>query len=261
MVALRLEEIKPFDTISVKTSPEPLRWALKEIFTNTGDGLWLVGGTALAGYYAEHRRSDDLDLFALDTEIHRSTILAVKELKKAGADFKKEITTPNFYKAHVELRGHPFTIDIVLDENLHRVGQATKTSEGVFVANLSTLFATKAACLLSRCSEKDLYDLAWLFDRMGGINVLEIVEQGKLIDGGMNVEGMLISLQGANLRREACQFLLEDSKKATDEVYKKISELRGKLLQSLLDYEKKEPSSPDVAALGQAVKEQKKIST
>lgn len=258
MALVRLKEIEPFEKISPKTSPEPLRWALKEIFSNTGDGLWLVGGTALAGYYAEHRRSDDLDLFAVSADAHRSAVLSAKGLKKAGADFKKEMSSPNFYKAHLSLRGHSFTVDIVLDENLHRVGRSIKTPEGVSVVDLPTLFATKTACLLSRCSEKDLYDLDWLFQRMGGVDVAEIVEQGRLIDGGMNIEGMLISLQGATLRKEACHFLLQDSTSAVDAAYKKVVALHKRLKETLLNYEKKEPLPMDAAAIEASVKDQRK---
>src|SRR3989338_5652910 len=98
MATLRLGEIKPFAAISQKTSPEPLRWALREVFSQSGEGIWLVGGTALAGYYAEHRRSDDLDLFAISSDAHRAAVLATRALGKSGAKFTKETSTPNFYK-------------------------------------------------------------------------------------------------------------------------------------------------------------------
>ena len=45
----------------------------------------LVGGTALAGYYAGHRRSDDLDLFVRDEAACRAAVLAVKSLVTLGA--------------------------------------------------------------------------------------------------------------------------------------------------------------------------------
>ncbi len=259
MAALRLEEINPRKTVSEKVTPAPLRQALKQIFSDIPEGLWLVGGTALAGYYAEHRRSDDLDLFAGDPDTHQATVLSVKRLKKIGAIFEKEKSTPNFYKGHLQLKGHSFTVDVVLDENLHQVGRSTKTEDGVRVVALPTIFAMKAACLLSRCSEKDLYDLAWCFDQTGEIDVAQLVEKGSLVDGGMNVEGMLISLQGAVLRKDACHFLLDDSNKAVDEAYRKIADLQKRLIHVLLDYERGQPLSQETKALADAVKDQKKI--
>ncbi|MBI2083418.1 MAG: nucleotidyl transferase AbiEii/AbiGii toxin family protein [Deltaproteobacteria bacterium] len=259
MAALRLEEIKPRETISEKVTPAPLRQVLKQIFSDVPEGLWLVGGTALAGYYAEHRRSDDLDLFAIDSDTHRATVLAVKGLKKLGVIFEKEKSTPNFYKGHLQLKGHAFTVDVVLDENLHRVGRAIRSDDGVFVADLPSIFAMKAACLLSRCSEKDLYDLAWCFDQVGMIDIDEIVEKGTLVDGGMNVEGMLISLQGATLRQESCHFLLDDSSPAVGEAYRRIVDLQKKLIRALLDYEQGQPPSRETKALADAVKDQKRI--
>ncbi|MBI2067561.1 MAG: nucleotidyl transferase AbiEii/AbiGii toxin family protein [Deltaproteobacteria bacterium] len=259
MASLSLEEIIPRRTISKKTTPQPLQIALKTIFSESGEGLWLVGGTALAGYYAEHRRSDDLDLFAMDTDAHRSAVLAVKNLKRRGVVFKKETSTPNFYKAHLELEAYFFTVDIVLDENLHRVGRAIRTEDGVFVVDLPTLFSMKVACLLTRCSEKDLYDLVWCFDRQGEIDVGEIVKMGLRVDGGMNVEGMLVSLQGATLREEACHFLLDNSKANVRTAYQQIVGLQKKLIQLLLDYEKRKPLSPETKALLQAVRDQKRL--
>ena len=91
MAPLFSRTLIPRKTISATTSPAPLREALLHIFENTGGGLWLVGGTALAGYYAEHRRSDDLDLFAIDEPAHRAAILAVKSLVRLGLFRKKHI--------------------------------------------------------------------------------------------------------------------------------------------------------------------------
>ncbi len=258
MALVHLASIEPFKQISSKVSPEPLRWVLLNIFSNTGEGIWLVGGTALAGYYAEHRRSDDLDLFAVNPEAFHATTLAVKALKNAGADFQKEVSTPNYYRAALNLRKHSFTIDVVLDENLNHVGRAFKTFDGVSVADLPTLFATKSACLLSRCSEKDLYDLKWLFDHMGGINVSEIVQQGALIDGGMNTEGMLISLQGAHLRKDACHFLLENSPHSITKTYDTIVKLQKNLIRSILQYEKTAPLPKDVTAIAEAIKDHRR---
>lgn len=259
MAALRIPEIKPRAHVSEKTTPPALREALLHIFSQCGNGLWLVGGTALAGYYAEHRRSDDLDLFAVDTITHRQASLAAKSLKEKGAQLSNERTTPNFYHADIQFRDHKFTIDVVLDEYLHKIGNAIRTEEGVWVADIPTLFATKAACLVSRCSEKDLFDLDWIISQWKEFHVSDLIHYGSQIDGGLNVETLLFSIKNARLRKEACHFLLPKSLITVDQAYKKIVGLQKRFIKDLLEYEKTLSLSSDVQALSRAVKDQKKL--
>lgn len=258
MSLIQLKKIKPKESISSATTPPPLKQALIHIFQNAGPDLWLVGGTALAGYYAEHRRSDDLDLFAIHPEAHRSTVFAVKSLQKLGALFSNERTSPNFYHVNSEWEKHQFTIDVVLDENIGQTGSAILNQDGVMVADLPTLFSQKSACLVSRASEKDLFDLDWLFEKAGGVDVEEIIAAGMKIDGGMNIEGVLISLQGALFRKEACHFLLPQSPITIDQAYQKIKNLKKKLITLLLATEKKTPLSPQFKELYKAIKSRKK---
>lgn len=257
MAPVSLKNIKPRTNISEKSTPPVLREALIHIFQNAGPDLWLVGGTALAGYYAEHRRSDDLDLFAITPEAHRSTILTVKSLTTIGAVFSNERTSPYYYHVDSIWKNHKFTIDVVLDENLGRAGTALKTQEAV-VADLPTLFAQKSACLVSRVSEKDLFDLDWIFDQAKKIDIKEVIQAGQKFDGGVSTETLLISLQGAILRKEACHFLLPQAALTPEEAYKKIEALRKKLISLLLEYEKKEALRPELKALSQTMRRVKK---
>ena len=151
MAIVHLETIQPFNKISSKVTPKVLHEVLKHIFFQIKEGLWLIGGTALAGFYAEHRRSDDLDLFAADLFTQEASIRAIRSLKNKGAQFSGERHTPTYYHADVMFMNHSFTIDNVLDENLHKIGSAYTVSDGILVANLALLFATKIACLVSRC--------------------------------------------------------------------------------------------------------------
>lgn len=258
MASLQTIDIDPIPAMSSKCTSKAIRRALEYICAETGEGLWLVGGSALAGFYAEHRRSDDLDLFAVDSLAFVAAIPAVHELAKKGATISGERRTPHYYHADVELEGHSFTIDIVLDEHLHSIGTASPTEKGVWVARLPTLFATKAACLVSRCSEKDLFDLHWFFSKLGGIDVHELIACGSAVDGGLTTETLLVSLEGAILRKDACHFLLPSSKMTVDGAYKCILELRQKLVRAILAYEKTLPPSPDAVALSQSLRDQRK---
>ncbi|MBI4124753.1 MAG: nucleotidyl transferase AbiEii/AbiGii toxin family protein [Deltaproteobacteria bacterium] len=253
MASLSLGAIEPFPSVSQKASPLGIRKALEYLFSQMESGLWLAGGTALAGFYAEHRRSDDLDLFAVDEPAFRAAVLAASNLKREGALLSAERRTPNYYRTQVEFLDHTFTMDLVLDENLHRVGRAIRTQSGVRVADLPTLFATKAACLVSRCSEKDLFDLDWVFEKMGRIDMEELIRKGKEIDGGLSVESLLISIQGVPLRKEACRFLLPHSGLTVDQAYRKITGLKKKLLEALLEYEQRLPLSKEARGLRESV--------
>ena len=54
---------QPDSSLAAQILPPPLYRALTHLSAQDLNGVMLVGGTALAGYYAGHRRSDDLDLF------------------------------------------------------------------------------------------------------------------------------------------------------------------------------------------------------
>ncbi|MBI4411107.1 MAG: nucleotidyl transferase AbiEii/AbiGii toxin family protein [Deltaproteobacteria bacterium] len=252
----------PFSQISVRAVPPALREALIDIFAGIGEigeKVWLVGGTALAGFYAEHRRSDDIDLFAADSIAHQTAIRSVKSLKDDGALLADERTSPTYYHALVKFHDHQFTVDVVHDEFLHRIGKGVKTADGIWVADINTLLTTKISTLVSRASEKDLFDLDWLLGKLGDYKIGDLIETGKIIEGGFNIESLLISLEGARLRKEACHFLLPQSEITVDEAYKRIESLRKNLIQKLLAYEKTLPPSEQVSGIRQALKDFKKL--
>lgn len=55
----------------------------------------------------------------------------------------------------------------------------------MIVAALRTLLAMKTAALLSRCAEKDLYDLLWLLGRYKELSLPEVIELGASVDAGV----------------------------------------------------------------------------
>ena len=226
---------EPSVELSKDALPEALNKALVHIFSQGLRGVMLVGGTALSGFYAGHRRSDDLDLFVKDDVAFKSTLLAVQSLTTIGATIQKNAHSNQYFNALCHLDGHTFTVDIVLDENIFNVGHATVLGNNISVVDLATLFKMKSATLLSRCSEKDLYDLIWLFDEFGDINIKSIIKEGGDIDGGMDPETLLYSLSTANLREEACAFA-EKQKLSSRDVLKKILKFKNLLIEKLNDH-------------------------
>lgn len=234
---------KPKLDIAKKSLPEPLYRCLEYIFNQKIFDCILVGGTALSGFYAGHRRSDDIDLFTKDDESQKATILAVKSLKTIGIEFHEELQTNQYYRTTCQFQKHRFTIDVVNDPNIFQVGNFEKLDNGIVIADLETLLMTKAATLVSRCGEKDLYDLIWLFDHIEGLDFQKLIDSGKKIDGGVNGEAMLLAISGAHLREEACDFSLSPplTKKT---IHQRLLKFQKELTLNLSLFLKDQPSPP-----------------
>ncbi len=214
----------------------------------------LVGGTALSGFYAGHRRSDDLDLFVKDDGSFKATRLAVKSLTRIGAEIVEIQNSNQYFNAVSALDGHRFTVDIVLDENLFVVGDFHMAKGNIVVADLPTLLKTKAAALLSRCGEKDLYDLIWLLDEFNQTSIGELIELGSEVDAGMDAEFLLFNISNTELRQDACNFAIGQIP-SPKEIFSQITEFKKKLIQNLQAY--LENVSPPV--LGEVVKRLKRF--
>lgn len=241
----------PQSKLALKVLPKPLREAIEVVFNQNLSGCALVGGTCLAGYYAGHRRSDDMDLFVRNTQSFQATVLALKELVKKNYILSEEMRTQQYYHALCQHPKHSFTIDIVLDENIFRVGKFIKLENHVVVADLVTILKMKAATLVSRCSEKDLFDLYWLFDNFSKMTILEFITHGHEIDGGVNAENMLASLAGTELHEGACEFGVKES---APEIFSKIKTFQTQLIHQLRQHLKSQPTPP----LGLLVRKMKK---
>ncbi|MFH0921243.1 MAG: nucleotidyl transferase AbiEii/AbiGii toxin family protein [Fibrobacterota bacterium] len=226
---------KPDVRLAKRVLPAPLYRALSHLFAQNISDCILVGGTALSGFYAGHRRSDDLDLFVKDDAAFAQARLALKSLQKLDTQITETARSNQYVKAVCNLDNHSFTVDIVLDENLFRVGGFNLCENKVAVADLATLFMMKSAALLSRCSEKDLYDLAWLFDNLENISVSDMVAKGVKIDAGIKPETVLYSVSSSQIRKEACGFSLDPDLDAKA-VHARIEKFRKRLIRELTDY-------------------------
>ncbi|MBI4403605.1 MAG: nucleotidyl transferase AbiEii/AbiGii toxin family protein [Deltaproteobacteria bacterium] len=154
---------KPDAALARRVLPGPLHECLVNIFSQGIDGTALVGGTALAGYYFGHRRSDDIDLFSQSPAAFRAAVLAVKHLEKRDVVLSNLSQSAQYFHANCTFRDHSFTVDVVLDENLFKVGSFKIVKGEVLVPSLETILRMKIATLVSIPAEKDLYDLKWIF--------------------------------------------------------------------------------------------------
>ncbi|MFQ5745368.1 MAG: nucleotidyl transferase AbiEii/AbiGii toxin family protein [Acidobacteriota bacterium] len=232
---------KPNSGLAAEVLPPPLYRALRQVFAQRIDGAMLVGGTALAAYYAGHRRSDDLDLFTADAPAQQAAVLAVRSLAELGSSFADERSSAHFHHATCRLDGQDFTVQVVLDPNLFAVGTAIEADDGVVVAELATLLKTKAATLVSRAGEKDLYDLAWFFKQDDELDAPALIALGEQVDRGMNGEAVLINLVGTEMRESACGFALSQR---PDEVFREVAAVREALIHGVEQYLRSQPAPP-----------------
>ena len=239
-------ENQPDESLAEKALAPPLRHAIEAVFSGGLEKVTLVGGTALSGYYACHRRSDDLDLFTKDSLAQEMAVRRVKALPETV--ILEERRSAEYYNALAVSGGHKFTISVVLDSNLFRVGTVHITPKGVGVVSLETLRMMKAATLVSRCSEKDLYDLEWLTNRFGNLTVEKWVALGQEIDGGVNAESILTSLAIANPRLPACGFA-ESFGVSAGEVLKRIEDFHLSLIKLFQTYLENASPSRDLSRL------------
>lgn len=222
--------LEPDAGLAARVLPAPLHAALRHVFAQGVSDAVLVGGTALAGYYAGHRRSDDIDLFVRDEAAHRAAVLAVESLARRGAELTAQARTAQYFHALAAWEGHRFTVDVAVHGGLWEPVDSARALDGVRVASLESLTALKGAALLSRCSEKDLYDLRWLRANRPGLDTAKLASAAARVDAGANPESFLISLSGAGLSEAACSFAAAQGVGAA-EAFREVTALRKSLLK------------------------------
>lgn len=233
---------KPQSSLAKKILPKPLLTAIEHVFAQNITDTWLVGGTALAGFYAGHRRSDDIDLFVKNELSFQATVLAVKSLKKIGAEITETMHSNQYFRANCKLSGHLFTTDVVVDSNLFHEGKGYQL-ESIVISDLDTIFMMKAATLVSRCSEKDLFDLMWLFENLPDKTISDLISSGSKIDSGVHGEALLLSISGTNLSALSCEFST-DPKKTAKMIHSDLLRFQKELLIQVAHHLKEQPALP-----------------
>jgi predicted nucleotidyltransferase component of viral defense system len=123
------------------------------------------GGAALSGAYLGHRLSRDVDLVFDRAEDIRALLRDLQDIaRETGARIDVVRDAGTFVRANVRTSERSLELDAVYESTPEIEHGATL--DGVVLASLADLRASKLTCILSRSEPRDLVDLLFL-DRAG----------------------------------------------------------------------------------------------
>jgi hypothetical protein len=142
-------------TFRLDILPEPQRLLWDEL-GQVGPEFVLYGGTAIA-LRLGHRQSMDFDLFSTSSFSPRELRRRIGFLKGAA----EQQSAPNTLVCLLDRRG-PVQVSFFGGLDLNRVEEPEKAPNGLLVASLLDLAATKVKAVLDRASYKDYLDVSEL---------------------------------------------------------------------------------------------------
>jgi predicted nucleotidyltransferase component of viral defense system len=137
---------------------------LQEFFkTYLGEKFFLGAGTALAAFYLQHRRSEDLDLFTLDQDLNFDEVNA--EINKINRQLdlrlKHHVSTPTFLQFILETpEGEELKVDVIREIPVH-FGEI-QDFDGIKSDSLENIAVSKLLSIYGRFDGKDFADLYFL---------------------------------------------------------------------------------------------------
>jgi len=168
------------------SSPSALTPAQKSLiraFFERTDAFFLTGGSALAGYYLDHRTSADLDLFTVQGAVfpHGKRILedAVRSLG-GTAEVVREY--PGFAELRATFGDGSLKVDLV-HETVAQVRTEKPRFDGAVIDSVEDIAANKFCAIVGRSEIRDYVDLVFL-DRAGH-DIDEAIRRARDKDAGV----------------------------------------------------------------------------
>jgi len=121
-------------------------------------GFFLTGGGALAGYYLDHRSTQDLDLFTVGGSLDEAEANLAAVARELGAGLEAVQTAPDFRRRLLRRESESVIVDLVLDRAA-QIDSEKRRFGGVVVDSPEEIRANKLCTLLSRSELRDLADL------------------------------------------------------------------------------------------------------
>jgi predicted nucleotidyltransferase component of viral defense system len=161
-----------------------LQWEFLSFFFQGSPPFFLTGGTALSAFYLQHRYSEDLDLFTLDSDaFDRVPLYVADAAARLTASVASLQTAPQFRRYKISRKGEPVIVDFVR-EVVPQVSVEKNSFDGIIVDTLDDITANKVCTVLSRAEIKDYIDLYFL--ARAGYRLENYIEAAQRKDAGVS---------------------------------------------------------------------------
>ncbi len=148
--------------LSPKDILSALQWEFLSFFFQGAPPFFLTGGTALSAFYLQHRYSQDLDLFTLDTDaFDRVPLYVADTATRLTASVASLQTAPQFRRYKLSRKGESVIVDFVR-EVVPQISEEKNRFEGIVVDTLEDIAANKICTVISRAEIKDYIDVYFL---------------------------------------------------------------------------------------------------
>ena len=168
----------------------PLQERCLRIFPSVdGSGeFYLTGGTALAHFYLQHRKSEDLDFFtSVEGLIPSFSKLLVEQLCQRGLSAKIQRGFHSFSEILVSLNNETTIIHLAQDA-VFRFEPVCEVTEfpGLKVDPLKDIASNKLLALFGRAALRDFIDVYWLIQG-GYFSKEQLIDFAKQKDPGLDL--------------------------------------------------------------------------
>jgi|SRR3990172_4525040 len=148
--------------LSPKDVLSALQWELLSFFFQGNPPFFLTGGTALSAFYLQHRYSQDLDLFTLDSDaFDRVPLYVADTATRLAVSVASLQTAPQFHRYRLSRNKESVIVDFVR-EVVPQISEEKNRFEGITVDTLVDITANKICTVISRAEIKDYIDLYFL---------------------------------------------------------------------------------------------------
>ena len=148
--------------LSPKDILSALQWEFLSLFFQGAPPFFLTGGTALSAFYLQHRYSEDLDLFTLDSDaFDRVPLYVADTATRLTASVASLQTAPQFRRYRLSRERESVIVDFVR-EVVPQISEEKNRFEGIVVDTLDDITANKVCTVVSRAEIKDYIDLYFL---------------------------------------------------------------------------------------------------
>ena len=163
-----------------------LQWsALRKFFSSPLSAqFFLTGGTALAGFYFNHRTSVDLDFFTLQTFDHRKLKEYLEAIARSvGGGYEVKTDADSLLTGLIKVGEESLKVDLVQDIPVHF--GALQTAGAIRVDALENIGSNKITAIYGRLAPKDFVDLYWILEVDKKLDFEELLEAAKKKDLGV----------------------------------------------------------------------------